>query len=202
VKVTETDPTPQLQPPGAGLPAFELFVLRTKFRLLAPFISRAGASRWFRVEADRIRALARALCAEDVARRVLITRLRGLEDSSRYWSVAMTLEHLVIVNTAIRKGIEALTAGIVPPRTASTAAVKPAPTAGPELIERFEAVAGEYLARVDALPELRSKVTYRHPWFGGLTALGWHRIAAIHQRLHRKQIERIIAGLPRADPAR
>jgi hypothetical protein len=195
---TETDPTPQLQPPGAGLPALELFLVRAWFRLRSLFLSRAGASRLFRTEGERILTLARSLSAVDGARRVLIPRLRALEDSSRYWSVFMTLEHLVIVNTAVRRGVEALSAGIVPPGTASTAAVKPSPTVGPELIERFEGVVSEYLARTDALPDLRSRVTFRHPWFGALNALGWHRMAALHQRLHRKQIECIIRGLKRS----
>jgi hypothetical protein len=191
----------KLQPPGAGLPRAELFVARALFRLGAPFASPERASRAFRAEADRILALVRSLPPAGAARRVLIPRLRGLEDSSRYWSAYMTLEHLVIVDTGIRKGIEALVAGTVPPGTASTAAVKPPATAGAETIDRFEAVVRDYLARVDALPDLRSKVAYAHPWFGPLTALGWHRVAALHHGIHRKQIERIVRLLPREIPA-
>jgi hypothetical protein len=193
----DNDPQTQLQPPGAGLPRVELLVARLRVRLFAPFISRQGASRRFREESDRILILARSLSPTDAARRVLIPRLRGLEDSSRYWSVYMTLEHLVIVDTAIRSGIEALTAGHQIDRVASTAAVKPSPTAGADMIERFGAVVGDYLARVEGIPDLRSRITYRHPWFGPLTALGWHRLAAVHTSLHRKQIERIIQLLSR-----
>src|SRR5262245_52115078 len=94
--MNQEDPQAQLQPPGAGLPAFELFVSRAGLRLLKLFVSREGASRWFRTEADRVLALARSLDPADATRRVLIPRLAGLEDSSRYWSVCMTLEHLCI----------------------------------------------------------------------------------------------------------
>ena len=190
------EPEVQLQPPGAGLPAPELFVARIRFKLLNLFLSRKGANRWFRDEADRILALVRSLKPEDATRRVLIPRLRGLEDSSRYWSVCMTLEHLVIVDSAITSVIEALVAGVVPPREASTAAVKPSPTADGAAIDRFEATARDYLTRVDRLSDLRTKISYRHPWFGPLSALGWHRMAALHHRIHRKQVERIIRLLP------
>ncbi len=191
-------PDVQLQPPGAGLPAVELFVSRVGFRLMNLVVSRTGASAWFRAEADRVLALARSLPPAGATKRVLIPRLAGLEDSSRYWSVCMTLEHLVIVNTAIAGAVEALVAGVVPKQVASTAAVKPSPTADISIIDRFETVARDYLARTDALPDLRTKVSYRHPWFGPLTALGWHRLAALHHRIHRKQVERIVRLLPRA----
>jgi hypothetical protein len=190
------EPEVQLQPPGAGLPAVELFVARLGFRALNLFLSRKGASAWFRAEADRILELARSLKPEDVTRRVLVPRLRGLEDSSRYWSVCMTLEHLVIVDSAISGVIEALVAGVVPARETSTADVKPSPTADGAVIGRFEATARDYLARVGALSDLRTKVSYRHPWFGPLSGLGWHRMAALHHRIHRKQAERIIRLLP------
>lgn len=190
-------PEVQLQPPGAGLPKVELFVSRVGFRVLNLFVSRKGASRWFRDEADRVLALARSLSPDDATRRVLIPRLPGLEDSSRYWSACMTLEHLVIVDTAIAGTIEALVAGGAPDRVVSTADVKPSPAADVAVVERFEATARDYLARVDALPDLRTKVAYRHPWFGPLTAPGWHRLAALHHRIHRKQLERIVQLLPR-----
>jgi len=192
---------PELEPPGAGLPRIELFVARLGFRLMTMFVSRAGASRWFRAEADRILALARSLPPADATRRVLIPRLAGLEDSSRYWSVCMTLEHLVIINSGISRTIASLAAGVVPPGTVSTADVKPGPTADGNMIDRFEAVACDYLASVSLLTDLRTKETHRHPWFGPLNALNWHRLAAFHQRLHRKQIESIIRLMPKESPA-
>lgn len=195
---TEPEISVPLQPPGAGLPPVELFISRIGFRLLKLFVSQRGASKWFRSEAEQILTLARTLAPAEAARRVLIPRLPGLEDSSRYWSVDMTLEHLVIVNTATVGVIEALAAGRTINHVVSTADVKPSATPGPEMIERFEATARDYLARVEAIPDLRSKVTLKHPWFGPFTALNWHRLAALHHRIHRKQIERIIGLLPQA----
>lgn len=192
------EPEVQLQPPGAGLPAVELFVARLGFRALNLFLSRKGASEWFRAEADRILACARALSPADATRRVLIPRLSGLEDSSRYWSVCMALEHLVIVDSAVVRVIEALVSGVVPKRETSTADVKPSPTADVTAIDRFEATARDYLARTEALSDLRTKISYRHPWFGPLSGLGWHRVAAMHHRIHRKQVERIIRLLPQS----
>jgi hypothetical protein len=201
-RVTENDTQPQLQPPGAGLPAGELFLSRIGFRALGLVVSRRTASRWFRAEADRILALARALDPADAARRVLIPRVRGLEDSSRYWSVYMTLEHLVIVDTGILGVMETLAAGQQVNRVVSTAAVKPSPTADGSTIERFEGVARDFLVRIEALPDWGSKVTHEHPWFGALSVSKWHRLAALHHGIHRKQIERIVRRLPRtAQPA-
>lgn len=193
---SETDIQARLEPPGAGLPRIELLVARTVFKLGAPFVSSAGANRRIRAEADRMLELTRSLTPEEAMRRVLIPRLAGLEDSSRYWSVCMTLEHVVIVNTGVGRIIESLAAGRVPERVASTADVKPNPTADVSVIERFEASVRDYLTRVDVLPNLKTKETYRHPWFGPLNALNWHRMTALHHRIHRKQIERIVA-IPR-----
>lgn len=191
---------PELEPPGAGLPRVELFVARIGFRLMTMFVSRAGASRWFQTEADRILSLARSLPPTEATKRVLIPRIAGLEDSSRYWSVCMTLEHLVIINSGITWTIASLAAGVVPPGTVSTADVKPGPTADGSMIDRFETVVRDYLASLDRLADLRTKETRRHPWFGPLNALNWHRLAAFHQRLHRKQIESIIRLMPKESP--
>jgi hypothetical protein len=37
--------------------------------------------------------------------------------------------------------------------------------------------------------------TAPHPWFGALTPQRWVCLGAIHQQIHRRQMERIIAGL-------
>jgi hypothetical protein len=173
-----------------------LFFARIGFRMLGLVLSRRRIGRWFRTEAERILSLARSLDPDLAARRVLIPRVMGMEDSSRYWSVYMTLQHLSVVDEAILGVMETLAAGREVNRVVSTAAVKPSPDAGPEELARFEAVARDYLVRIDALPNWGSKVTLKHPWFGALTVPRWHRLAAFHHQVHRKQIERIIRLLP------
>lgn len=189
---------PHLQAPGAGLPRLEALLTRIGFRLGTPFLSRGRASRWFRADGDRILSIVRGLAPPRGAARVLIKRIGGLEDSSRYWSAYMTLEHLVIVNEAIAGVIEALVSGRTVGQVVSTAAVKPHPGAGASFVERFAASADSYLERVGRIADLRTKLTHKHPWFGELNGTGWHRLAAIHQGIHRKQIESIVRGLDRA----
>src|SRR6187402_1074650 len=115
---------PRLAPPGAGLPAIELWIARRLFRWRAWRTSRRGAVEAIGRERDAILALVRSCAPADAARPVLIKRLRGLEDSSRNWSVYMTLAHLRIVNRATRATMTQLLAGQRPPGVASTAAVK------------------------------------------------------------------------------
>jgi hypothetical protein len=184
--------TETLEPPGAGLPAFELFLSRVGFRLSRLVTSRQAAEARFLEEGDRILTLVRAMDPTLAARPVLIPRLWGIEDSSRHWSALMVLEHLIIVNKAIATIVEHLTAGKTFPREVSIAAVKPSRSQDPAVIERFAGVVGDYVVRVGACRSLRSEGRHGHPWFGPLDAHGWHCLAAIHQTIHRRQIEAII----------
>lgn len=117
-----------------------------------------------------------------------------MEDSSRHWSVFMTLEHLTIVNRSVAAVITALGAGRTPPGAASTAAVKPSASAGPEVLEKFPASCEAVESAVAAIPDLRTSRRYRHPWFGALDAESWHAMAGFHMRLHRRQILAILAA--------
>ncbi len=188
-------PEPKLAPPGAGLPAFELLVARTLFAWKRLTKSRRAFDAKFAAERHRIRTLIDGLDAEAGSRRVLIERVRGLEDSSRFWSVWMTLDHLRIVNDAIARVIGALVGGLIPPGTASTAAVKPNVAVGPEVIPGYEATCDHLVAVVKASPNLKTSLRYPHPWFGPLDAAAWHALAGGHMGIHREQLERILAGL-------
>ena len=75
--------------------------------------------------------------AETCGRQVLIDRLRGLEDSSRNWSVYMVVEHLRIVNEVIGLSIRSLGRGKVPSGKVSTADVKPSPDLDEEAMVQF-----------------------------------------------------------------
>lgn len=186
---------PKLDAPGAGLPYPELLAARVIFHSQRMFASRKDAEDLFRDEQARISRLARDCEPGKGAQRVLIKRLRGMEDSSRHWSVYMTLDHLRIVNLACMGAIRSLTRGQVPERVASTAAVKPSPEVDEGVISDFEQTCELLVKTADGAGDLRSKVRYAHPWFGPLDAAGWYFMAGFHMRLHRKQIEVILAGI-------
>src|SRR6185436_2916425 len=97
---------------------------------------------------------------------------------SRYWSAWMTLEHLRIVNHQIARVISSLAAGIEPSGKVSTAKVKPSKEANAAVIAEYEKACDELATAVAAVPDLKTKVRYTHPWFGPLDAYGWHALSA------------------------
>jgi hypothetical protein len=188
----------RLAPPGAGLPAIELFIGRILFALRRWTATRDSVNAHFQKEREAIRTLVNGRDAESAARRVLIDRARGLEDSSRNWSIWMTLEHLRIVNREITRIIQDLTQGRVPAGAASTATVKPSPDVTASVVAEYEQSCDALLAAVAAAPDLNTTLRFAHPWFGPLNAAGWHTLASGHMSIHREQLVRIIAALPAA----
>jgi hypothetical protein len=189
---------PKLAPPGAGLPKAELFVARALFVFTRMRGNRDTFNAHFQREREAVAALVRSCDAESAARRVLIDRLPGMEDSSRNWSVWMTLDHLRIIHKGVNRTIGALAKGIVPPGEASTAAVKPSPDVTAAVVDHYERSCDDLMATVAAIPNLRTDARFAHPWFGPLDAAGWHAMAGTHLALHRKQIERILDGLTKS----
>jgi hypothetical protein len=185
--------SPDLAPPGAGLPAPELWVARLMFMFARWGYNRKGATEAFLRERHKIGELV-ANCPPDFAgRRILIPRLRGLEDSSRYWSVWMTLDHLRITNRAFADFIRCLTRNVMPEVEASTAAVKPSPEVSSEVIQAYEESCDEILNILAENPILNTRLKFAHPWFGPMNAESWHLLAGVHMGIHRKQIEAILA---------
>jgi len=122
----------------------------------------------------------------------------ALEDSSRYWSVAKNLEHLVIVHDKIKKGILALSSGVVPSNKADTASVKPkGGKDGLQQLAEFNAFNASLRAAIDSVRDtaLASKLKYAHPWFGPFTALQWQWLFGAHTHIHYRQIKEIVKGL-------
>lgn len=183
-----------LQPPGAGLPPLEAFISRHVVFPLATFILDDPLARaLFLREGEQIARLAEGLEVGRLEKKVLIPRITGIEDSSRNWSVAMTLEHLLITGEAMMNMILTLRQGQKSPVKVDTADVKPTGTGLDDVLSRYE----QFQKRFDqmvAVPfqpyELLS--SHDHPWFGALNARQWHVLAAIHTRIHRVQIARII----------
>jgi hypothetical protein len=188
-------PEPTLAAPGAGLPVPERWIARVLFGFKRRIGSRGSFDARIRRERASIRALVASCDPESAARRVLIRRCAGLEDSSRYWSVWMTLDHLRIVNLAFARIIGALARDTIPPGVASTADVKPSPDATAAVVAAYEESCDRLLETVASVPDLRTRLRFVHPWFGPLDAAGWHALAGAHLGIHRVQIERILQEL-------
>lgn len=185
----------QLAPPGAGLPKHELLIGRLMFAFKRRIGGRDVFNAEFNRERERIRQLVQSCGADSLARRVLIARAIGMEDSSRNWSVLMALDHLRIVHQEMARVIGDLANGTMPAGTASTAAVKPSPEVTADVIVEYERSCDSLLATVAEANNLKTPLRFAHPWFGPLDAHSWHALAAGHLGIHRVQVERICAGL-------
>lgn len=188
---------PKLAPPGAGLPAAEHLIARVLFGLRRMTGSREAFSAKFQQERSAIRALVDSCEEARRGERVLIKRVRGLEDSSRNWSVWMTLDHLRITNAAFSRIITDLTQGRIPAGRASTADVKPSPTVNAGVDAAYEQSCDAVRAVLTGPGNLKTALRFSHPWFGLMDAFGWAALAGGHMGIHCGQIERIIAGVTR-----
>lgn len=188
----DTTDTPLLEPPGAGLPALELMLVRWFFRGYVWGGSVSAFTTRFEEERQRVRELI-SVCDEALGdRQVLIPRPRGLEDSSRHWSVWMTLEHLRLIHESLRKVMLALSRGVSLEGKASTAAVKPPVGITSSVIPVYEASCDALISTAQQIKSLKTELKFAHPWFGPLDAYGWYAMAPFHLRLHRAQIQTIL----------
>jgi hypothetical protein len=185
-----------LDAPGAGLPAVQAWALKAVFRTVARCRGWKASTAAFLSENARLCALTEPLGDADLARRVLIAPLFGIEDSSRFWSPAMVLEHLVISVNGIAGAMVALERGKVPPRQVSIADIKPRGAGEARAaIGQFRESMGRYAERFGApVAGARRSRTHPHPWFGPLTIHDWHTLVAVHNAIHRRQVERILAA--------
>lgn len=178
----------QLASPGAGLPPIELWVSRTVFGILRNTLSRHRAESWLRSETGKVLAIAGRLPAGLLQQQVLVPRPMGIEDSSRDWSPAMILQHLVIVDNGIGELITALAENQPFGREVRIAEVKPSPGAGREQLDILDTALHTYIGRVAAVDNLHTSARHAHPWFGPLDGHGWHVLAALHTMIHRRQL--------------
>jgi hypothetical protein len=185
--------TPNLAPPGAGLPTLERWVSSAFLQTLRALLSKEALTRWLRRETETALTLAASLPAALASEPVLLPRMTGLEDSSRCWSANMVLQHLAIVDTGIRQLAEALSDGTTFGRELRIAEVKPEPGAGAEQHALLRAAVDDYARLIDRLGDLRTTLRHAHPWFGKLDLRGWHALAAMHTMAHRRQLQRIVA---------
>lgn len=188
---------PQLDKPGAGVPFFQELAMRL---YVGPFV--AGQADWDEVDDnfqklnEKIRKLVGNTPADRLTKRALVPPQKGLEDSSRYWSVAMCLEHLALVGGHMKTIIIELSHGRVPPVRVDTAAVKPkGEMTGKQAIQVFTKFAETVVSELNAkVKDRKSRAKLKHPWFGPFTAQQWHWLLVGHTLVHYQQIKAILSA--------
>lgn len=184
-----------LAPPGAGLPRVQAVLLRRfLFPIYCRWTSWDSAVGAFRAQGKRIQGLAERLPPEAFRTRVLIRPLWGIEDSSRYWSAEMVLEHLIESGARIATVIVELSRGEKP--MGDLTEEHPNGNRGQGLLQDFCAFLDDYADTLsEDVNDPHSKPTHPHPWLGDLTAHRWACFGAWHQAIHRRQLEAILAEL-------
>lgn len=186
----------KLAPPGAPLPWWQQLLNRTVVPLFLRRHSWEKSDRVLRKSCERIVAAVSPLETGILEQRILVAPRWGLEDSSRYWSVAMTLRHLCLVNEAMLTYVASLENEVVPPGQPNTAAVKPEEVPGVQAVRAYRTMVESRIERALAtLSRRNSTATLRHPWFGPLRSREWFSLLGIHQRLHETQIRDILREL-------
>jgi hypothetical protein len=185
----------RLQAPGAGLPLIEH--LFSRYYWLPKYFRKTSwetAHSFFQKQGAKLLRISERVSTALRQQRVLVPRMTGIEDSSRYWSVAMVLEHLMIVGDLMSEIIFELSHGRVPDLNLGIADVKPkGALPGDKALADYEAFLERFRTKVmNETNDRSSKAKLKHPWFGRLTAHEWLCIAALHQRVHRKQAEAIL----------
>lgn len=185
-------------PAGTGLPPLEMFLQRNLiFPLICRLTSFEGALALFEKESHSLIMHVSRLAPLARERRILVPRLPAIEDCSRFWSAAMVLEHLIISGSSIKNVVQHLAEGRQPAGAASIAAVKPrGELAGEACVDSFIEFNSQFLNAMHAVRSVKqTRASFSHPWFGQLTLKQWVCLAAIHQRIHRRQVEAIISRL-------
>lgn len=103
---------PHLEKPGAGLPFLEALMVRW---YVGPFQSRKNDAqknlRLFSMAGARILKEAASVPEDKRDQKVLVPRMKGVEDSSRFWCANEVLEHRMITGEDMRSVIESLADG-------------------------------------------------------------------------------------------
>ncbi len=182
---------------GGGLSRGRAFFLRYfGFPLLNRIVSWDRALDIFEKEGEKVLSLARSMEKDELFERVLVPKLFGLEDNSRYYSVAMVLEHLLVVGTALQDRIPSLSQGKSLDKEIKIEDYKPYMEIDDSIIEQYESFLHGFRKELEEnIDNIYLENRHEHPWFGELKSKDWSVMGAIHQMVHRRQIEAIIRGL-------
>lgn len=187
----------KLEAPGKGLPFFDALFMKL---FVGPFVSRRDSAEknWQRFDFlnKKILLAVKDVSLENMHRKVLVPKLKAIEDSSRYWSLADTLEHIELVGDKISYAIELLCKNEVPQVVVNIADYKPVGKyAETDPRPAFAAFNERTQAKLRSQNITLNPPLYYHPWLGKLSALQWLWLMSGHSGIHYNQIKHILKRL-------
>jgi len=182
---------------GGGLSPLRLFFAKyVLFPILHHFLSWEKAWDIFDKEGRKIVELSSALDKEKLFERVLVPKLFGLEDNSRYYSVAMTVKHLLMVGGSLQVLIPILSKGENFTKRGKIEDVKPYKEIDENIVDNFKEFILSYREKLEKnIDNIYIDNSSIHPWFGEFNPKQWSVLAVVHQVVHRRQIEAILKKL-------
>ncbi len=184
----------KLEKAGHGLPkTVAIFLRHIGFPLLKSFISWNNALRFFEYQGEEILNLVKDLSKDKLFKKVLIPKIFGIEDNSRYYSPAMVLWHLIYVGECLQEGIVNLSKNEKINFTVKIENFKPFVEINEDIVERYENFLNNYRKFIET--NVKNKYInncHSHPWFGCLNPKEWLVMSAIHQMVHQRQIKKIL----------
>jgi len=128
--------------------------------------------------------------------KVLVPRMKGVEDSSRFWCVNEVLEHLMITGEGMRMVIKSLAAGQPTDYVVRIENFKPkGKYQGGDARPDFKKFVEETVSQLEGLKIEDGGLEHLHPWLGDFNALQWTWLLAGHSGLHLAQLQAIKKGL-------
>lgn len=188
-----------LKPVGERLPWYQHMILRF---YMGPFIAgktdAKGNAEAFNKINEKILMLLDDIPPEMYSTRVLVPPQPALEDDSRYWSIAMTLDHLITTHKLFMEIIRGLAIGKSSTPKLDMDEVKPKQERTPaQVVAEFRALVSTCMQDLEGVMDVADPLaSQEHPWFGQFTALQWHWLMAAHSVIHYKQLKGIRKGLP------
>lgn len=188
---------PALDKPGAGLPFFAALMARW---YVGPYLSRKADKdknlRLFALVGARVLKEADGVAADKRDVKVLVPRMQGIEDSSRFWCVNEVLEHLMITGIGMRDLVVSLAKGQTTDYVVKIENFKPkGKYAGGDARPDFKKFVAETGELLKDLPIVDGGLTHKHPWMGPFNALQWTWLLAGHSGIHLAQLAAIKKGL-------
>lgn len=177
--------------------AFEKTWLRGSFEVHCLSSSFAGNTKRFETLTARIVSTVNECDYDLLGREQKLPRLLGLRDRSRYWTAFMVVEHLRLHVEFIYRAMQALlidneARAIVPEYRYLIP-----DDVGADCIDAFQDSVWQYVGFANNLAEsgqFREPTgAIEHPLFGRLNLKRLHALASFHCRIHRPQIQKIIA---------